>query len=347
MDSRKGKSLFEYMTPWMLSTSKLKESPNVHMIHVGNKWDRRSDSKFYAKPLNYLRYANAAVKAEQEAGRDVNNAYGMLLDSDIFWSNPSLDDLFQRYECTRQGRELVVSTELNCWLGRYCKLADVQQLYANTPNAYSVFVNSGAMIGTIQSIQLLLTNITESKDMYFIENSIGRRKYDDQFAVSVYALERPSMVALDVHQHLFATYTMLDHETNQSHHKNKNWPFVCRSSDEPDGKILMKCADHTTKSFQTGSIFFDNKKCAVRRHSARAKGSKIFPVAETLDDHPVLWHGNGAGKRMFYKHSEKMKNCYLGQMKIDPREYECSEEGCRADVTMQPVVLSNAELVPV
>lgn len=134
----------------------------------------------------------------------------------------------------------------------------------------------------------------------------------------------------------------------------------------------MKCSDHTTKSFQTGSIFFDNKKCAVRRHSARvhtcrlyiqpmnyltnclcrnsllqAKGSKIFPVAETLDDHPVLWHGNGAGKRMFYKHSEKMKNCYLAKLNVDPKEYKCSEEGCRADVTMKHVVLSNAELIPV
>jgi hypothetical protein len=240
MDSRKGKSLFEYMTPWILSTSKLKESPSVHMIHVGNKWDRKSDAKFYAKPSNYLRYANAAIEAEKAAGRDVNNAYGMLLDSDIFWSNPSVEELFQRYECSRDGRELVVSTELNCWLGRYCKLSDIEQLYATTPNAYSVFVNSGAMIGTIQSIQLLLVNITESKDMYFIENGIGKRKYDDQFAVSVYALERPSLVALDVHQHLFATYTMLDHATNASDVKNKNWPFVCRDSDEPEGECMSE-----------------------------------------------------------------------------------------------------------
>lgn len=303
MDSRKGKSLFEYMTPWILSTSKLKEASNVHMIHVGNKWDRKSDAKFYAKPLNYLRYANAAIEAEKTAGRDPNKAYAMLLDSDIFWSNPSVDELFQRYECSRNGRDLVVSTELNCWLGRYCKLSDVQQLYATTPNAYSVFVNSGAMIGTIQSIQLLLSNITESKDMYFIENGIGRRKYDDQFAVSVYALERPSMVALDIHQHLFATYTMLDHRTNISDVKNKNWPFVCRDSDGPDGKrywsnlynfvtvvysftrtfihllhafmwhgvgqILMKCADRTARSFKSGSIFFDGKQCSVRRHAER------------------------------------------------------------------------------
>jgi hypothetical protein len=230
------------MTPWMLSTTALKQSPNVHMIHVGNKWNRQSDSKFYAKPLNYLRYINSAIKEEEEnMGRNLDNIYGMLLDSDIFWSNPTIDELFQRYECVRNDRNLVVSTELNCWLGRYCKLSDIQQLYSTTPNAYSVFVNSGAMIGTIKSIQLLLTNITESKDMYFIENSIGRRKYDDQFAVSVYALERPSMVALDVHQHLFATYTLLDHETNQSNPKNEKWPFVCRSSDEPDGEYVTTC----------------------------------------------------------------------------------------------------------
>ena len=239
MDSRKGKALYQYMTPWILSTTKLKESSNVHMIHVGNKWDRKSASKFYAKPTNYLKYVNAAIVAEQEAGRSLDNAHGMLLDSDIYWSNPTLDELFQRYECTRNGKELVISTELNCWLGRYCNLNDVQQLYGTTPNAYSVFVNSGAMIGTINSIRLLLQNITISKDMYFIENSIGKRKYDDQFAVSVYALERPSMVALDIHQHLFATYTMLDHRTNQSDKKNQNWPFVCRNSDEPDGKLRI------------------------------------------------------------------------------------------------------------
>lgn len=56
---------------------------------------------------------------------------------------------------------------------------------------------------------------------------------------SPHALERPALVALDVHQHLFATYTLLDHQTNASHVKNKNWPFVCRDSDEPGGVCCL------------------------------------------------------------------------------------------------------------
>lgn len=35
------------------------------------------------------------------------------------------------------------------------------------------------------------------------------------------------------------------------------------------GKILMKCADRTSRSFKSGSIFFDNKLCAVRRIAER------------------------------------------------------------------------------
>ena len=106
------------MTAWILSTTKLRESPNVHMIHVEPKWNANSAAKFLAKPTHYYKQVNAAIFNEQTAGRKIENAYGMLLDSDIFWSDPTLNELFQRYECTRNGRDLVVSTELNCWLGK-------------------------------------------------------------------------------------------------------------------------------------------------------------------------------------------------------------------------------------
>lgn len=347
MDSRKEKSLFQYMTPWMLSTARLKSSPLVKMIHVGSQWETRSASKFLAKPTKYLQTLRAAKKREiEEEKKDPKDVFVMLLDSDIFWSNPTVEEVFQKYECIREGRDLVVSTELNCWLGRFCNKKDVQQLYHTTPNAYSVFVNSGAMMGTIESVEDLLVNITKSKEMYFIENSVGRRKYDDQFAVSVYALERPSSVALDVHQRLFATYTMLDHRTNASDKKNKNWPFVCRNSDKEDGEILMKCADRTTRSFKSGSIFFDENTCAVRRSAKKAKGYSIFPVADTLDDNPVLWHGNGAGKRIFYKHSEKMKSCYLRKLGIDESLFKCGSSGCvdTGKPNAEPIVLSNTHL---
>lgn len=81
--------------------------------------------------------------------------------------------------------------------------------------------------------------------------------------------------------------------------------------------------------------------------SMQARGHSIFPVAETLDDHPVLWHGNGAGKRMFYKHSEKMKMCYLDQLKIDSKQFYCDAEGCkdRGDENKKPFVLSNDRLL--
>lgn len=79
----------------------------------------------------------------------------------------------------------------------------------------------------------------------------------------------------------------------------------------------------------------------------KARGHSIFPVAETLDNNPVLWHGNGAGKRMFYKHSEKMKQCYLNQLKVQASDYFCAEEGCsvRGREDIKPFVLSNAHLL--
>ena len=88
----------------------------LEMINVcaNVKWNG-----FLTKPATYLSYAqNLQILAKQKGISDDDIAI-MFVDSDTFWSTHSVDSIFQKYDCIRKGKSLVMSTEISCWVGRY------------------------------------------------------------------------------------------------------------------------------------------------------------------------------------------------------------------------------------
>mmetsp|Transcript_23917 Transcript_23917/g.35107 ORF Transcript_23917/g.35107 Transcript_23917/m.35107 type:complete len:380 (+) Transcript_23917:25-1164(+) len=328
VESRIGIKFWRYMNVWNQSLTQLRSDHNVRVNILQARWDSKSTTKFLAKPLSYLAAVNAVKTEETRAGRNVNDAHVILIDSDTLWTNPTVHDVWRKYDEARNGKELVVATETNCWLGRYCSESDVYTMYANTPPAYSVFVNSGAIMGSLAAIVQMLENITTSSAMYFITTHTGQSKFDDQYAVAVYSLERPQIVALDIRQTLFGTYQVFDPQFRPG----SKSPYVCRTSDKLVTNVShdfnFHCSDITPMVTRRSGIYVDADSCAIRRNPNNTRNSPAYPIISSMASDPVVWHGNGGGKRLYSHHRTVVLECLLAKHGIDIEKYKCNDEGC-------------------
>jgi hypothetical protein len=315
---------FVHIWKWTAYKLHFEKSATVKVVRA--KWDSKSLKKFLTKPTNYLKHVDEAIQEEKRLGRNIDDAHVILVDSDTLFSNPNIDDIWQRYDCARQGKSLVVASEPCCWLGRYCSESDINTWYKSTPEAYSVFVNSGAIMGTLSTVRDMLINVTTNSDLYFIETHKGVQ-FDDQYAVAAYAMERPSIAALDIHQSLFGTYQLFDPLSTGT-----TSPYVCRQSDGPTTNYNYHCNDITNQE----KIVYIDDKCAVRRVAGGTRYQSITNVLKTLAPDPILWHGNGGGKRMYARHRVKLWDCFVDKYHINKTAYSCDSNGCGENIVGNP-----------
>ena len=150
----------------------------------------------------------------------------ILMDSDTFWASASLRSIWNKYDCARGDKHVVLSTEMSCWVGRYCTVDDVKKWYKDpesTPS-YSPFVNSGIVMGTIDKVSKMLEHVIVNNKSYYI--TYIKNKFDDQYAIADYAIRvAPEDVALDYHQQLLASFTM--HAAGDE--ADDGWPFRCKT----------------------------------------------------------------------------------------------------------------------
>ena len=164
---------------------------------------------------------------------------------------------------------IVISSEMNCWAGRYCTDDDLKAWYARSAPGYSVFLNSGAVMGTLPALQTMLYNMTSSQHMYKVyygDNFI----FDDQYAMTVWAASRPDLAAIDHHQQLFGTYPLYAQGKS-------GFPFVCKSSDAKNGNFSRSCVDLSNVLFRKKAISVDEQSCMVLNHSSMRLYSSMKP----------------------------------------------------------------------
>jgi hypothetical protein len=159
-DSRDGWKEFMALRTWnvtgySLATDVADEIKNpqgsLPMMNVckGHRWEG-----FLTKPLLYLNWLKEIPLKSPRGGSN----HVILMDSDTFWSPTSLTDIWSKYDCARtvQGddgltaqKEILMSTEMSCWVGRYCTQEDIERYYNHTYNtpSFSPFLNSGLLMG--------------------------------------------------------------------------------------------------------------------------------------------------------------------------------------------------------
>lgn len=299
-DTRSGWKEFMALKLWNVTGEGLRnEGLSMQNVCKGENWGRLG---FLTKPLIYLKFIQNILKA-RAADKDLLHV--ILMDSDTFWSADKVSTIWNKYDCARGDKHILLATEMSCWVGRYCKEPDLQRWYSNSKDtpSYSPFVNSGIVMGKMENVAKMLDYVITHNSSYF--TTYTKRKFDDQYAIADYGIKvAPSEVALDYHQQLSASCSI--HTPGIGNNTDDGWPFVCKKR---DGELAMSCPDFTKFSMRRGHFSVDEKSCLVHR-SMNAQ----IPFQEELGSlaaDPIIWHGNGAGKRVFVDYGYKSFKCFL------------------------------------
>lgn len=296
-DSRSGWKEFMALKIWNVTGAALRQE-GIPMENVckGQQWGMHG---YLTKPLLYLNYIKRLL-LESSSPELVNV---ILMDSDTFWAVDNVQTIWNKFDCARGKKDVVLSTEMSCWVGRYCTREDLARWYSDaekTPS-YSPFANSGVVIGSASKIQKMLEHVIAHNKSYYIK--YFKLKFDDQYAIADYAINvAPQDVALDYHQQLLASFSInapaVPHE--------EGWPFVCKLR---NGTVSTSCVVWTKLLSRVGHFDLDNKNCLLRRKTWDSM--PLQEEMESLAPDPIIWHGNGEGKGMYKQYGHAAFLCLL------------------------------------
>lgn len=258
------------------------------------------------KPTNYLRH----VAALPEVSQDGAQTHVLLMDADTIWAARDVAEVWRKYDCARHGRDLVVSTEMNCWVGRHCSPTDLERYYADVAHSpsYSAFVNSGLIMGTRAEVVAMLRHVIQHSAAYRVSGN-----FRDQFAVTDYVQNRYSAAALDVHQHLFGSFRVFSPGNELLYRVPRGFlkpNFTCLSV---RAVAVSPCVDWTPYLFKLGLFRFDESSCrATRNASVAGFDSELGPKLKLLSADPAIWHESG--RKLKYKLDRRAFACAVRRM---------------------------------
>ena len=142
----------------------------------------------------------------------------MFTDADVYFNPYAMDltELFDRYDHARQGKNILVSAEPACWIGRYCTKADLKRFYPNAPKRSSCpqFINSGQYMGRAQDLIYLLHSQIEMDNDPSI--NLPSQK-SDQARLTIFNTIHPELLSMDLNATIFrnAVFGFIDGNKTQ------------------------------------------------------------------------------------------------------------------------------------
>jgi hypothetical protein len=279
-DTRSGWKEFHAMKLWNVSGHHLRqEGLSMENVCKGENWGRLG---FLTKPLLYLNYLKKFLNSP-----DASKTHVILMDSDTFWSARNIEHIWYNYDCARGEKNLLLSTEMSCWVGRYCNQTDIDRWYSDPSKfpSYSPFVNSGVVMGRIDSMAKMLDYVIVNNRSYF--TTYGRKyKFDDQLAYVDYGLiTAPQETAIDYYQLISASCSI--HAPGDP--PDEGWPFLCKNR---NGTLSFSCHIYNNLLKRLGHFQLNQQSCLV--HRSVTPTMILKEELESLTMTPIIWHGNGS-----------------------------------------------------
>ncbi len=167
-------------------------------------------------------------------------------------------------------------------------------------------------MGRLQEvIDMLDFVIVHNKSCY---TTYGKKyKFDDQYAIADYAITvKPAVAALDYHQLISASASI--HAPGDP--PDEGWPFLCRNR---SGTLSFSCHIYTNLVRRQGHFSIDHSTCMAQRKLN--PGMALREELGTLSKTPLIWHGNGASKRICTDLGFQSYKCYLRKYLNMTEEY--------------------------
>jgi hypothetical protein len=167
-------------------------------------------------------------------------------------------------------------------------------------------------MGKMENVAAMLEYVISHNKSYYV--TVGQKyKFDDQYAIADYAINvNPGDVQLDFHEQLSASCS-IHAEANPP---DEGWPFVCKTR---TGELSKSCPNYTNLMTKLGHFAVNDTSCRAYRHVSANMALK--EELESLALHPVIYHGNGAGKRTFLATGYRSYKCFLAKANITESQH--------------------------
>lgn len=70
---------------------------------------------FITKPTLYLAHMRKLIN--DIPPEKLKDSYAILMDSDTMWATNAVATIWDKYDCARGDKDLVISSEMSCWIG--------------------------------------------------------------------------------------------------------------------------------------------------------------------------------------------------------------------------------------
>jgi hypothetical protein len=284
-------------------------SQGLSMINVCeglNWWENQNE--LLTKPMAYYRYLSKLVKNEYKD--KIDQRYVILMDSDTLWSVNDIDEIWRRFDCVRGNKEVIVSTEMGCWMGFHCTKNDTDHWYPNVRDipSSSPFLNSGVIMGKASILEEMLQYILAHSKSYLTLDAVRKipvMRFHDQHAVADYALRiKPELFAPDYHQ-LFAGGFGIELPNGPSES-----PVACKTL---AGTIDYHCREVSVEFWKQFPHFYrvNATTCEITRPLRHHHEHDGHAHLQSLSPHPAIWHGNGLSKDVYLNVGGASYMCHL------------------------------------
>ena len=203
-------------------------------------------------------------------------------------------------------------------MGNMCRNDQLEKYYQTTEEGFSAFLNSGGIMGSLTALEQMFEEFSRMPD--FIQYKLYQNvsNFGDQKLATYYYGEHRDLVKLDVHQMVFSTFTLVappKYERSSIHKRTcklqrggtSGYSHTCRLADwvvrydlDPTTCFLSRNLNKSLTTAKTVDIFDD----------------RLLVLLEELHSRPVLWHGNGDGKKAFLHYSKKILHCLRNQARV-------------------------------
>lgn len=262
-------------------------------IGIAGKDLRFWKKRFFYHPYSSLQFVRNAIRQELALGYDPSNAYSMHLDYDTVLTGTSMQRLWEKFDCARNGKPILIAGETGCLAGLGCTEKQLKKYYDPIGPYRAAFVNAGGIMGSLPALEIMFAHIVDNEKSY--RKLTWRLKwFCDQNALAHWRANNTHLIEIDHQQEVFAT---IPFQTPNHNLKRKN-DGVCRNE---TGEVHHTCVE----IFPPKHAFeIDMNSCSVHRNNAAIiKANPIF--SSYLDEFapdPVCFHGlGGLPSKAIYK----------------------------------------------
>lgn len=260
--------------------------------------------KFFYHLLSSLEFVRDAIRREEAMGYDPKNAYSMHVDYDTVLTGMSMERLWEKFDCARKGKPILIAGETGCLAGLGCTKKQLKRYYDPLGPYRSAFLNAGGIMGSLPALEKMFSDIVDNEKRYRAL-TWHLKWFCDQNALAHWRSSKNNadMIEIDHTQEVFATIPFQTPNHNVKHRNDG----VCRNE---TGEIHHTCIIVVPPR---AAFTVDPQTCYLHRNKliAAKEVPALSPMLDEVSPDPAVYHGMGGNpsKSLYKKLSDAIYMC--------------------------------------